>query len=180
MDDQKRFKEFERKESDRKALATELEAKIPELSAQAEALEAEARRLRVLDEPGWKSAQAEAERKRAEAEKARTEALRAREDLAVIAGEKAKLQNAIRSEILRTYRGFYAVELKGFSDKLKAAVDALEKLREVQSQADRECSAVGIGAVSLTPAGRGNVEFALEPEQIWEFRKVAAANGYEL
>lgn len=178
MKDRERYHQMFDKEDGLRKEVRELEAKLPGLQAEADTLDAEARRQELLDDRGAKSARADADKAQVKVDQAREALRKGKEDVSFLAQMRGKFRQAIRDELLQRYKDQYAVQVKAVYAKLLAAHEAIQALSAIRDAADREAG--DVGPVQLTPQGRGNIEFALTLDQLEEFKKRAGMNGYAI
>jgi len=179
--ERERFQELDSKEAKLRTKVKELGARIPDLEREAAEAEAEACKKELLEEGGWKSLRAEADRKKGLSAATREEVRRAKDGVGILSRERGKLAWSIREELLATYRPRYEALLREFSAEIKAGSETLQRMAELQREANLEAGQfLAGGQLQLAAAGRGNIEFALAPDQIDEFKKQAVANGYDI
>ncbi len=122
------------------------------------ALEAEAFRAEVLGEGGWKGKRDEADHNKGLLDAAKAELGKAKVALAILADEKTKLREALKSEILAEHRPKFLAGLKDLYSKFNEAVAIRQTLDDLNEAAYQEIIGIGCQSVNtpLSPAGLPN------------------------
>lgn len=182
MEQRERYLEFDRKEKELRDKVKDLEARLPDLEHEAAEADTAAYKAELLEEGGWKGLRADADRKKGLPAAAREDIRRAKDGVLILSGEKKKLVQGIRAELMATYRPQYAKLMKDLSEKIAAAAEVVGKTVELRATAQRESRQFidGGWGEPLCGNGRSNIEAALAPEQVEEFKKYVKLNGYEI
>jgi hypothetical protein len=147
MDKQERYQELRHRLSDFERKNVELAAEIAALGATRESVQDEALKAELLAEAGWKDRRAEAERNFERWQKLKAEEETGIRAVGILKAELGRLADDIAEDIRGQFRQPFEKAMKGFVVKLRDALSAETRVRDVLGECGATFAGLGIDLV---------------------------------